>query len=193
MAKAGAKLQNKRKRWGRHRKDGERHACGKLVQPTRETLERENKAMVIEARKRVFGLPEDAAKREEAGSALGRMFPPVKGDDGKPKFNTYYLSGKAFEQAHMDNIKARDFKRQRSASDYSGAGGHDGRDGTDPAYVEWCDRAIARYEGMRRAILTCGEPMAMSIVQAVVIEDKEMWKWIGELRCGLNAVARVDN
>ena len=177
----------KRNKGGRPRKNGERHACGKLVQPSQAVQERENKSVAIEARQRVFGLSAEQAAGEGGGSALGRMLDPRN-----PVNKNQFEAGKAFEQAFRDNLTAREFKRQRSASDYSGAGGHDNSDGTDPAYVAWCDRAIAKYAAMRDAVHGCGEPLAMKVLEIVILDDMEMWKWIGELRCGLNAIGRVD-
>ncbi|MDH3740286.1 MAG: hypothetical protein OER56_01695 [Hyphomicrobiales bacterium] len=146
------------------------------------------KATVIEARKRRHGLSEERAAGIGAGSALGLMFDPR----GAWHDQRCYDAGVSFEAAHRDMLHARDYKKSKSATDFDGAGGHDNNDGEDPAYIEQCDRAIARYDAMAEALQRCGDPQAFGVVFRICIDNALMWAYIGEARIGLNAIAHID-
>jgi len=127
-------------RAGRKRKVGVRYPSGDLKpEDARET--------VAQARQRIFGVKADLTKTREAGLAIGRLL--LSGKIEQEDFNAATAWGEAREAMR----KAMDIAKPRSASDFSGAGGYDGREGDDEAYVEYCQRARRRYGDMKRAVL----------------------------------------
>lgn len=164
---------------GRKRKAGARHACGRIKQ-----IKQDPRDTVIEARMRHHKLSKTAAKRQEAGDALGLAY--MAGDLS----NTQYDALVDYREAYENYQFALDQKRQRSASDFSGAGGFDSDDGSDPHYVERCERAKARYALYRRAALESGQLGHMA-VKTWVLDDCVVKNLIGDLRLAANAIDRV--
>lgn len=190
------------KRKGRKRKVvAIREPNGRALRKTPAELAREARSVGVEARQRVFRLDKLKAEKEEAGSAVGRAYlnrelaPNNTGQNRR-----MFEAARLYERVYRDEQWARDQKRPRSASDYSGAGGHDGwdydierRDNPSAEYVSFeadCQRKIRAYQDSRRALLDA-DPFAQLAVDAWVIEGKEAWGLLGELRVGLNALERL--
>jgi hypothetical protein len=167
---------------GRKRKAGARYDNGALTHAARRD---DVMSAAIWARQRLYGATPEQAKQRETGSAIGRAL------IHKAISQTQFDALESYDEARSSYSTALAYKKSRSASDFSGVAGYDGREGTDDEYVRWCERMIARYRTIRHAILTCGDPEAHMAVQAWVDEDTEMWKVIGPLRIAANAIARV--
>jgi len=166
------------KRGGRKRTQGQRYPSGRLKH-----TERPDSA-AVEARMRLYGVPRQQARKQETGSAIGRAL--NNGDISQGQFD-------ALDQYRIANEQYRralDIKRQRSASDFSGAGGYDAIEGDDPDYVEWCNRQRSRFNELRRWALDA-TPFADMAIQAWVMEDKEAYRLLGELRLAANAIGRL--
>lgn len=166
------------KRSGRKRHQGDRYPNGRL----KHTERPDNVA--VEARMRLFGVPREQARKQETGTAIGRALNNT--DLSQDQFEALEHYRIAYEQ----NRRALNVKRQRSASDFSGAGGFDADEGTDPDYVEWCDRQRRRFQELRRWALEA-TPFADMAIQAWVMEDKEAYKLLGDLRLAANAISRL--
>ena len=167
---------------GRKKKPGKRHNCGKLVQGQFDTEKPDTVA--VEARMRLLGISREKAKQQETGTAIGRRIGP-----GGINIDQHEVLVEA-NIAHRNYLWAINVGQQRSASDFSGAGGYDGNEGTDPEYIERCRRDVRKWKEKRRWILDAS-PLAMMAFETWVIEDKEAWSLLGELRLAANALIRL--
>lgn len=175
----------KKNRKGRPRSTGQRHPSGKVKQPTERALAELNRSVVLEARQRVYGLSEEDARRDEAFVVLGRLF------FTREISRQQYDDGWRYAEIVANYRRAIMAKGVPSAGDLDRSRGHDGSDGTDPAYVARCKRDIAIYKQVRRSILEAPDPLAQTIIDAVVIEGKDMPSFVGTLRIALNAVGHA--
>ena len=172
------------RRKGQKRKDARRHACGKLVQPKRIEREHQIKAIGEDARIRVHGLSVAQAARPEAGYAIGRAF--MLGAITRAQAEAAGL----YEEVRREYDRAILARAMRSGGNFDGVRGFDGSDGDDPGYVAAVAAMRARFTASRHALLTA-DPLAMLAADTWIIEGIEAWGMIGELRLGLNALARL--
>lgn len=179
---------------GRKRKEGvERYPGGQIVRE-KELTEKEkaaNVSVVVEARQRVFGIDPKDARSKDAGSAVGRLLlGGVLATEKQAK--DFAEAAEHFRLARQNYETAIDAKRLTTATDYTGTRQGRGSDESDPSYITWCNAARRNYAELRRAILEA-DPLAMTMLEMTVIEDKEPRNEItmGALRSGLNAVHRV--
>ena len=82
-------------------------------------------------------------------------------------------------------------RRLGSAADFHGPRGPDHRDGSDPRYRAWVRGTLSAYDRTRRVLAECSDPLAAMVLDGVVIDGHQMWRFIGTLRIALNAVGRV--
>lgn len=161
-----------------------RHPSGQIVRRSTEEREEEAMSIAIEARAKHYGVPPELARDPLIGAALGRLFRAgVIDQDQFEAGQRFAIVKAAYERAIM-------VKRQRSGGDFDGRGGHDGSEGNNPEYVEWYQRATGDYRDARSALLAA-DPLALMVVEAVCTEDRDMPTSAGELRVGLNALARL--
>ena len=170
---------------GRKRKPNvRRYPTGQIVQPqARETAEAA-RSTVIEARQRVFGLNETKAAEPDAVDILGRMY--LAGEISQRQKQ----AGDRYVEIRRDYRKAILARRMPSGGNLERLHGHDDSDGTDQAYVAWCERSIAVYDHLRRALMDCGEPLAITVLDGV-IDEQPLWDFVGTLRLALNAIAHA--
>lgn len=171
----------------------QRYRCGKVKREP-ELLEKEkaeNMAVAIEARQRVFGVSKADAKTQLAGSAIGRLLMGSNLASGE-QARAFSEAADEFREKRARFESAIDAKRLTTSTDYTGIRQGRSRDMEDPAYVSWCNAVRRDYAEIRRAILEA-DPLAMTMLEMVVIEDKEPRNDVtmGALRSGLNAVYRV--
>jgi hypothetical protein len=162
-----------------------REPCGREARPSVEDREREMRETGYAARERVHGLSKANSAERHAGHAIGRAF--IVGELSREQA----LAGEEYERvqrAYAVAIAARG--RGASASDYDRMGGYDASEGDEEAYVETCAKARRRMAESRRALLEAG-PFVLLAVDAWTIEDKQVWGLLGDLRLGLNALARL--
>jgi hypothetical protein len=141
-------------------------------------------ATVVAARQRVYDLPRDKAIRKEAGSAIGRAL--LNGElilDQAHAAHRYERIVRAYRKAVLA-------KNAASGSDFDRTGGYDSREGDDAAYVEIFQEAEALWRSSRRALLEAGQFCHMA-VETWAIDDIPAYGMIGDLRLGLNALARL--
>jgi hypothetical protein len=67
----------------------------------------------------------------------------------------------------------------------------DDSDGSDPGYRAWVKHTIIRHDRVRRALAQCHDPLAATVLDGIVLENRQMWNFIGTLRLALNAVGRI--
>jgi hypothetical protein len=83
----------------------------------------------------------------------------------------------------------------RSASDFAGPGGYDGDDGTDEGYVKACNAARSKWAESQHALMRASEQTLDAYVTYAVnswaADNNEAWGFLGSLRTGLNALAKL--
>lgn len=173
------------RRRGRKRKEAARHPGGKIRQKSTASRAEETIATALEARRRVFGLSAAEARRPEAVDMLGRL--ALTGEISEAQLS----AGRAYARLRRNYDRALLARRLASAADYDGPGGPDGRDGNEPGYRAWARRMVAAYDAVRRALLECSDPLATTVLDGIVLEERAMWRHVGTLRIALNAVGRV--
>lgn len=164
---------------------GMREPSGKLQRLPKAKLEELNRAVVLDARQRLYGLSEDAAKQAEAEDILGRLYLM------REISRAQYEAGRRYLEIVSEYRWSILAKGMASASDMDRQRGFDASDGLDPAYIERCRRAEEAYKRVRRAVLEAPDKLAMFILEAVVMERCEMPHQVGTLRIALNAVHHV--
>lgn len=175
----------KKKRKGRSRiVEAVRHPCGQVVKRTPEEKADEARQVGREARQRVFGLSVGDSVKPEAGYALGRL--RLTNTISQEQIN----AGEEYEKVIRRYERAILVKRPISGGNIDRIGGFDDGDGTDEDYVEECNLARRAYGDARRALIDA-DPLAQMAVDAWVIENKAAYGLLGELRTGLNALARL--
>lgn len=182
------------RRRGRTAKQGvDRYPKGKIRPPSEKQQAEANMAVGIAARQRVYGLRPHEAKQPEAGHAIGRLVMGGKLATGQQARDMAEAAA-FFHGRRVAADSAILSQRLGTTTDYTGhRGGGNGGDGDEPGYVEWANRARSKYAEVRRAILECGDPLAMCALEMAILEDREPKddEMMGALRCGLNAVHRV--
>ena len=151
--------------------------------------QKENKSVVVEARQRVFGLTEQLADSQDGGDIARVML--LRGAKKYSDAAKYFEAIDEIRRCHAAHQRAILCRGVPSAGDLSRQPGFDDSDGTDPAYVATFQRSVRQWKEIRRAILECGQPMAMMAVETIIFEEKPAWQLLGDMRCALNAVNRV--
>lgn len=185
MSLKAGKLPGRKLKKGMHR-----YPCGQIEEELTAKQKANNMAVAVAARQRVFGLSEEDAKGQEGGTALGRLM--LEGVIAKEsQARDMVEAAEYFRERRRSYESAIHASRLTTATDYTGQRGRaHGGDGDQPDYVDWCNRSRAKYAEMRRAILECGDPLAMIALEMTVLEDRRPVgnEMMGALRCGLNAV-----
>lgn len=202
MASVAAKTRAKRDARKRAQSNGvtiprktgvDRYVNGRIKAKPKVEKEADIKRTGLEARQRVHGVAANDADTKEAGSVMGRL---ILGGHLATGIQARHMGDAAehFEKTHRAFTSAIGNSRLATSTDYTGhrANGHSG-DVEDQSYIDWCNKARQDYAEVRRAILECGDPLAMTALEMVVLQDKNPSGQIimGALRCGLNAVHRV--
>lgn len=157
---------------------------GKVVErPDRERQE-DVLRTATEARQRVLGVAPSDTRRPEAGSAVGRL--KLTGVISQDQ----YEAAKTYESVYRGYERAILVRRPSSPGNFDKVPGFDAGDGTDERYVEQCTAARRNYGDARRALLDA-DPLAQMAVNTWVVEDVPLYHCVGELRVGLNALARL--
>jgi hypothetical protein len=165
---------------GRKRKqNAERHPAGQIVWKPEDARE-----TVIQARTRLFCMDRDTAVRQEAGSAIGRAL--QAGELSQEQHD----AAREWEARRREYSLALGSRKQRSASEFGGPSGFDGREGDDPDYVTHCERAKARYAEVRRGAMEA-DPLGLMALEVWAFEDRADFALLGSLRVACNAIARV--
>lgn len=156
MAQKSARLRRQRSRRGRPLDESAPRTLSGRKSRARRPKE-DPRAVVLEARRRLHGLPEDLAGHEKAGSVLGRLWLACEIDDRLLEAGERYLD---IQREAMRAIKAP----TGLAVSARGAAG----DQISDDYVVWAVSAVTRYEIMRAALEAAS---ACGVVNAVVVED----------------------
>jgi hypothetical protein len=174
------------KRGRKRRSEAVREPNGRRQRPRDFIEAREARETVLSARERVLGVSRIKAEQREAGfGAIGRAF--LLGELSSEQVEA---AGR-YEQIHRDYLYAIAARHGvSSGSDFDRQYGFDGDEGDNSGYIEWCNAAKRRYSDARRELLHA-DPLAHFAIEAWVIDNVEAWSLIGELRIGLNAIARM--
>jgi len=175
-----------KKRAGRKRKLTIRYPNGRALAKPHHARVESMLAVAIEARQRVFGLSVENATRVEAVDLLGRL--RLSGEISEAQ----HAAGLAYAQEREDYHRVMLSRPVPSAGDLERQPGFDGSDGSSPGYVAWCQGVEADYKAMRRALMETGDSLASMVVDGI-IDGTAMWDFLGTLRVGLNALARLVN
>lgn len=164
---------------GRPRLDNvERHPSGQVVRDRPD-------AVALETRQRLFGIPAWEATQPEWSTYLGRLY--KAGEIDRTQFN----AGTAWVALRRDVAKEAGSKGLPAASDMDRGAGYDGREGDDAAYVTWAQGVRTRYRRCLQALDATGDPYAVWALEWGAVADKSVGMFLGSLRVGLNAIARV--
>ncbi|KAA0970297.1 hypothetical protein FPY71_07165 [Aureimonas fodinaquatilis] len=177
------------KRAGRKAKEGERHECGKLVQPPKQETQKQRMATVVAQRVKHLGVSDEVAKQQSSGNAIEYLGQMKLIDGGLNKNQVH--AAERIEEAKAAYDAAILLPRQRSSSDYDGPRGAGSSVITDE-YEKQAKRSIETWAMMRRAILESG-PLGMMAVEAIIFENKLAYKLLGDLRLALNQVHHAFN
>lgn len=153
----------------------------------REGLDKEQQDMIavgIEARQRVFGLPPTISRDQMAGSALGRYC--LQGHISRVQYDAgvqYLADCEAYSRA----IGAPGIPR---AVDLNRIGGKDNHENVTKARA-----AMARYDAMVKAVRAKQTEIGnmgniFGALDTVIRRDVQLEHLVGDLRIGLNALAR---
>ena len=165
--------------------DVARHPHGGTVRRT--LLEVRDDALSVnrEARQRQYGIAAAEATQPEWGSVLGRLY--KLGDITRPQLD----AGLAYAQMRSDYNRVMMSRPMPSGSDLERQHGHDGSDGTDPAYVAWSARIRQLHERCVLALMATMDLHATAAIERVAVEDRPAGNLVGSLRLALNAVGKV--
>ena len=179
---------------GRKRKSGPRQPNGQPAR-CRATQEREAKSVVIAYRRGALGRSEADATQPEAESVIGRLCQdgalwPFKSPERGARNAKLLEAADYYAKTRMAALRAiPEIRKLRSGADFDKSGGYDSSDGTDPAYVANCRRAIAVNDELRMAI------QKHASWQGVVAVDLTVWggyqpREMEHLRNGLAAIRK---
>lgn len=157
MTGKSARLRRQRNRRGRPRDESAaRTLTGRKSRAHRP--KEDPRAVALEARRRVLGLPENLASHEKAGTFLGRLW--LAGAIGA----SLREAGERYLEIHDEAMRALKAPTGLSVSGTRGSAG----DEVSEDYVAWAISAVAQYRILRAALEAAG---AARIVHAVVVED----------------------
>ena len=193
MAKAGAKLQNKRKRkqvrntGGRPPKPGERYRDG---QPTRteaarraKEAEKETMSVALEQRQRHLSVSAEQARDQSAPLVSWRWL------QSKQIQKHHHDAGVRFAELWFSYLRAIDDENSRLKRS---SGGY--VDPEEQAYIDRCKRVRAEFEAIRNELMLNDNHHRTRWWRAMVtisIENKEIHDLQGDFRQGANVVHRL--
>lgn len=140
----------------------------------------------IALRMRVFGLTEADARDQKASTYVGRLC--LAGQ----RCSTDGISPAQYEAAQAYVAAYTNFQKAVKSPDAlaSSSGGACGDEG--PGYVDWCNRAVANWEAVKKAVYAEQEIHTHANMWAaldyVVRRDEQHPHMLGDLRLALNAI-----
>lgn len=177
-------------RRGRNRKSGRRHPGGKLVQVRTEDPADKARGVVVEARQRVYGLSAAQAVTHAAGSLLGRLWLEHDSAGHRLVSLTQFEAGEEYRRIVEAYHWAIGVRPLSSSGDLNRGRSHEG-DTMSEGEIRARKMARAAYNRCRRVLLNCRAPLAYMVVDAVVMHERDMPGFVGDLRAGLDALAKV--
>lgn len=183
----------RKRRPGRKRKPAvARHPSGQIVQPPKPQRERDMRAVVREARQRVFDLTEEQAATMHESTELGRLVAIGA------------INARRWEAAKEYRRAAAAAARATGVPSPTGilarlvaeAGEGTGRawpalplDEYSEEYASWCRAAVRTWDRYQTALKRSGDGMALAVVNAVLLSDLPVPAFLGTLRRGLDVIA----
>lgn len=175
-----------------------RHPGGRIIQPS--TNDRDLASVVLGARQRVHGLTEAQASQMPETTILGRLratgeITARQYEAGVEYRQVVSLYDKAMMVRKPESILAKmavskdEEPPRREKTDWRRP--YRFSDGSDDDYVEWFEMVLRVYDRCERALVECPDRMAKAAVNACALADFDAPHFVGSLRIGLNALARV--
>jgi hypothetical protein len=137
---------------------------------------------------RVFGLTEKEARDQKASTYVGRLCLAGTRSNSDGITQAQYEAATAYLEAYANFQKA--LKSPNALQ--TGSGGASGAEG--PGYETWCQRAVAKWEGIERAIgieqgfhENRGANM-WAALDYLLRRDEQHPHMVGDLRLALNAI-----
>ena len=168
---------NKTKRRNQRRTTQTRSKSGRFGSNRGET-EVEVQSTAISARMVHCGIPYNVAKKQDSGSAVGRLY--LNQEITQIQLD----AANRWRQLSYNNKIAIGAKQQRSCCDVGPFGSSTE---TTDRQVERETRWMSEYKAARRAAFHA-TPLADMILQGIIDDDKDMPRFVGDLRLALNAI-----
>lgn len=159
-----------------------------------EMTEREARSVMVAARMKMTGLPEDwvakgGAGRPDAGTVHGILRLQKMLDDKTP----HGLSAHQWDAAEWFIAARRNYlKAILARTGQGGEGPSHGMPDSD-SYIDWCERATSTWQ---RVLSVIGEESVrsrtpiMSALDVMLLRQQHLDHLVGDLRIGLNAIHR---
>lgn len=166
-------------RAGRKRKAGiKRQPNGQPSRAKEETAKKARKT-AVEARKRLYGLSDEQAAKQDAGTFIGRAV--IAGELSVNQQN----AAEEYERVVLANAAA--IQTPGRVISTSSLAPFD-----DEAYTKRCRAARARYEDMMQIMLKLDQEQrvtnSLGVLYCAIIQDTDMWHMMGDLRLALNSI-----
>lgn len=177
-----------------------RRRTGGVKIADRTSAERDPRRIGVVARERVHGLTPMQAAIPEAGDAIGRAFlqgclGDLSTDAGRVLANGRLQAARMYERVELDARRASLARSMPSGGDLERISGYDASEGTEPAYVDFCENAERRSRECRHALLEAAvlhrAPLIQFAVNTWALDDKQDWGTFGDMLLGLNVLARL--
>lgn len=179
---------------GPKRAAGKREPNGRLSRDESERKEREIAAIdaeaweamhvAIQARVRVYGVPLDRAKGQNAGSFVGRL------KDERHLSDAQFDAAQTYMSERLSYLRAISAPPEMDAVDLNRVKGR-----ASGLNIERDQRAVARYEATLKAIQAAQNVLGntatlFAALDLCVVRDMQMYRLLGDLRLALNALAK---
>ncbi len=175
-------------RKGRKRKPGRREPNGRIVSQSKLLQIAGVRQTVMDYRQNHYGLSKEDATQPNAETVFGRLALAGKLALRNGGLNdARYLAGVFYLETRNAAHRAFLSQQMRSGGDMERQGGHDSDDGTEPEYVEQCQRARKRDDELLAMIADKAKGEALSTLFMVICEDMEPLDMDGLWR-GLDAI-----
>lgn len=200
MAKARTKAAKIKAKRGRPRKQGaQRTESGRLSRSF--NAQKSEELLILETAtwKRRQSDPDltiDQARLPEHGSVIARWHQDWQKlqkrhpDGNHPNQFTrlHFDTAERYHRLYLDWLAVIGARAQRSASDFTRSGGHDGSDPFDESRASRHAAIERDFKAARRSILEAG-PFCMMAVETIIVENQPAESLRGDLRLALNRLS----
>jgi hypothetical protein len=140
----------------------------------------------IALRMKVFGLSEADARDQKAATYVGRLCLAGRKATTDGVTEAQYEAAMAYREAYEA------FQRAVKSPDALRTGNGSSGGGEGPEYAGWCQRSIARWDGIQKAVYAeqeiHGYANMWAALDYIVCRDQQLAHLLGDLRLALNAI-----
>ena len=163
-----------------------REPSGRLQRDSRPAQREDMRQIALDGRQRAFALTPEQSARMAESTVLARLCVTGEISEAQRETGEWYR-GVVREYDRM--MLARGLP---APGDYNRSHGHDDSDGTDDEYTQRFKRARELFARCSRALAECGDRMARTATNAVVVDDRNVPHLITpSLRIGLDALGHL--